>query len=128
MNSLVSKIKEAQSGDTGEYSASVKVSLQVSGDHEVELIGKTVNITFDVDWDIRDWGIKDINIYPRGLVRIPVMYGGKEQGADSSIVVDLSDATIVWKSGHHYLPTELDVYIQGKTIQAELTITFIDKK
>lgn len=134
MSNLYGKIRE-QSDGLNDYTAVVKLALY-SQDHDRELeYDKQVQIPYNIDLDIRNWGIKDISLLVTDTIEIPysvVEYdanGEESSRQDKALTLDLSTAEIEWVAGGSFGLSELDISLtaEGGIASAKLVAMYIQK-
>lgn len=123
-------LKETLSVNEAEetYKNEVPLSIHFAGvgldDDEYEESPDKVEIEFDIDVDHRSWGIKDINVFLRGVVEFEVVVKSDlpdEEGKEVVIPVKIdfadADARIIWMDGSGYAPAELIVTLEGEEVK-----------
>lgn len=121
IESLTKELMEAS--DT--YSVKVDLDVMQPG-MEIEFgFPDQVEVKFEIDMDVRSWGIKDILVIPKGKVVIPLDVDGK----DVEIEVDLETAVLEYEEADFISPTELHVTIDKdlKVIESTLYVGFFSK-
>ncbi len=134
MSNFYNKLKE-KSDSLYEYNANVALSIYGSNsDFEMEY-EKQVQIPYNLDMDIRDWGIKDIGLLVTATIEIPytmITYDANGNEADrqeKTLTLDLSTAEIEWVGGGSFGLSELDISLtpEGGIANAKLVAMYIQK-
>ena len=113
-----------------EFSTDVDLELHVDGlgDGEAVTEPEKVSLTYRIEVEWRSWGIKDINVFPKGEVEFEAEIVDVDDNVVDTVVVsfDMSDVGIYWVQGHSYVPESLMVRVDrsGKLLEAELNFYF----
>jgi len=108
INKIFEAIADADADANADYSTEVSVELYCEdGEREIELISEEVKVFYDIEVEHRSWGIKGIDVSPRGEVEIGFYLDGEEK----TVTVDLSDIKIEWEKGSGYAVSNLSVAI-----------------
>jgi len=120
----------AASQDT--YSSDVDLELYVDGlgEGEITVDPEKVSLTYSIELDWRSWGIKDINVAPKGKIEFEVEIVDVDDNVVDTIVVNIDfgsiDTDLVWAAGHSYVPESLVVRVDrsGRVLSTELNFYF----
>jgi len=90
------------------------ISLEGFANHDVET--KKVEISWDLDIDMRSWGLKDIGLsVPDQKITVLLMIWGEDTDSETEITLDVKDVEVVRNSTEFYslAPQSLEFY-KGK--------------
>jgi hypothetical protein len=90
------------------------VNLDRTGDFDVET--KTVEISWDLAFDMRSWGVKDIGVHvPDQKITIFLNIWNDETDTEEELVLDVKDVEIERNASEFYsfAPQSLELY-KGK--------------
>lgn len=111
-----------------EYSAKVPVVFyQTDVEDDLYIEDTEVEITYDIDFEFRDWGIKDMLVLADIIVvRVPDPRNEDEQ---LMYTIDVLDGDLDWNAGSAIVPTALDLHIDKdfKMTSSTLTVSYIAK-
>lgn len=122
--------EEAGASSQDEFSYDVDLDLQVDGLGEGEAATgpEKISLTYSIELDWRSWGLKDINVFPRGKVEFEAEIVDVDDNVVDAITVsfDIGDAELNWVEGHSYVPESLEIRVDrsGKVLSAELNFYF----
>jgi len=112
-----------------EFSMEVDLDLRVEGlgDGEEASGPEKVLLTYRIELDWRSWGLKDINVAPRGEVEFEVEIVVDDKLMDTiPVSFDTANTGVYWVAGHSYVPESLMVKVDntGKLLESELNFYF----
>lgn len=120
MNELIDRIIVEQFKEI--YETKIKVQLTTEGEREYELTDDEVVINFDIEIEYRSWGIKDIDIKPKGNIEIDVMRDDEVE----TIKVDVENVVVEFERGYSYIkPLWIDIRLsaEGDVIESKLHVS-----
>lgn len=131
MREIYEKLVE-EDGASPESGGSMDVDIELHvdglGDGEAANGPEKVFLYYAIELDWRSWGIKDINVFPKGEVEFEVEIVDVDDNVVDTVNVsiDISDVGISWVQGHSYVPESLMVRIDrsGKLLETELNFYF----
>ena len=110
----------------GEYSNNVTLTIYSDTPNEYEIEApRTIKISFDLDIDIRSWGIKEINIITRGIIQIEYYLTSEKENLKKTIAIDLEKIPKDTQKSDSITIGELNITITNNTIdykRSNLTI------
>ncbi len=130
MREIVEKLSNLNEADEN-YSINVDtVSVYVDGlkDGEEEQSPDSIRISYDIEIEYRDWGIKDITVTPRGRVEFDVEIVDAEDNHVDTIEVlfdfDAVDWHIDWLPGSGYAAESLTIRINREGGVEDVAVGF----
>lgn len=129
---LLEKISEQF--DEG-YKCDVTINAYVNGlkPGEVESVSdKKQQLIYDIEIECRSWGIKGIDVTPRGMVEFDIEILNVDDEVVDKIPVkidfDIIDYDIEWQKGSGYAPDTMDVRLtrDGKIKEVTLNFFYVD--
>ena len=123
------ELKEAE--DTYKNEVEVDVYFLGSGlDDKYAKAPDNVELEFDINVEYRSWGIKDIDVFLRGVLEFEVVVRSDlPDEEDKEVVIPVKidfievDAKINWMPGSGYAPAEIHVGIDGEEVK-EVEVDF----
>jgi len=84
-------------------------------------------VAYELDMDVRSWGIKDIDVFPRGTTEFSF---SAPNGDDIDVQVDLEEAKVTYLSGGNIVPSQLKVVLDKayNVVSSELEMYFLVKE
>ena len=90
-------------------------------DDQYEEVPDNVELTYDIEIEHRSWGVKDINVFLRGIVEFDVIIRSDlpdEEGKEIIIPVKIDflniDSEITWLEGSGIAPAGLQITLGGE--------------
>jgi hypothetical protein len=111
---LYDKLKKVHEQEDKLFYSDVKVDASFVGksDKLLDVVDRTVRVEYQIEIEYRDFGVKDINVYPEGEVEIAVEVSDEQDNKTSmNIKVDMSKVRVEWQAGSGIQPLSLDIYV-----------------
>jgi len=122
MEDLLNRLRAVNESDK-HYRAKVDVDLHVEG-VEIESVSDVV-IEYELNFESRDWGVKDVDLMLFGNTEIEFQIAGEK--APITIQMHLSDASVSWVAGHRYAPQSVSIVAtkDGQIQEAEIIMEYL---
>lgn len=122
MDDLLKNLRAVNESES-RYRAKVDVDLHIDG-VEIESVSDVV-IEYDLEFEGRSWGVKDVDIVLSGDTKIEVEIAGEK--SPITVTMSLSDAKISWTPGHRYAPQIINIVAtkDGRVQEAEIVMEYL---
>lgn len=128
MRNLLEKLNEQLDES---YRSDITINAYVDGlkaGEGVTVSDEKQQLTYDIEVEHRSWGIKDINVTPRGIIEFSVEILDVDDNVVDEIPVridfDTMDYNIDWQKGSGYAPDTLDIRLARDGKIKEITLNF----
>lgn len=106
---IYAKIRKLHEGEENEFTATVPVEFYITPSENTFFEDAECNVSFSLDVEYRNWGIKEINIQ---LVPIMVSVDAKDnEDVDYHFEVDVSKIKKEWEKGSGYTCGMMTLYL-----------------
>lgn len=124
MDDLLKNLRAVNESDD-RYSTKVEVDVHIEG-VEIESVSD-LTIQYDLNFESREWGIKDVDFVPRGDadIDVEVMVAGNKNPI--TVRIDPKNAKISWVPGHRYAPQSVNIVAtkDGKVGSVEIVMEYL---
>ncbi|MBE3101903.1 MAG: hypothetical protein IMZ47_06495 [Firmicutes bacterium] len=133
MRGIYEKLTEEDGASPeGQVGMEVDLVLDVEGlgDGETASGPGKIPLKYDIEVEWRSWGIKDINVSPRGEVEFEAEILDAEGNVRDTITVSFAfvdiDVDLRWVAGHSYVPESIEIKTDktGAVLGVELNFYF----
>lgn len=111
---LYDNLKKVHEQEEQNYYSNVRVDLSFSGKSGkiIDPVDTDVRVEYQIDVEHRDFGIKDINVYPQGEILIDAEVSDEQDNKTPiQIKVDMSKVRVEWQAGSGVQPLGLEVSV-----------------
>ena len=90
-----------------------------------------VIVPFDLEFEYRTWGVKDVSVFCKGVVDVPYMKTDEAGGTTEGVfTLDLEQLDTEWASGGRYTADSIDIWLDAEGEidydKSSITFQFID--
>jgi len=130
MRDIYEKLTEDSSEDQPHMDVVLILNVDGLGDGETAAGPETVPLAYDIEVDWRSWGIKDINVAPRGEIEFEAELIDVDDNVMDTITINLEfeaiEVDLQWIAGHSYVPESIEIRTDrsGKVLGVELNFYF----
>ena len=111
-------VKTKKFAQSGEHICSNNIKVDVLGDGLNTDAPINVNVQYEIDVDFRSFGIKEINIYPLGVIDIPLL---AEDGSDFVVQVDCTKVKLDKNHSGGVWINALELHLVGRQVDYRLS-------
>lgn len=111
---LYDNLKKVHEQEEQNYYSNVRVEVSFSGKSNkiIDLVDGNVRVEYQIDVEYRDFGIKDVNVYPQGEILIDAeVLDDRNNRTSLQIKIDMSKVRVEWIAGSGVQPLDMNILI-----------------
>lgn len=111
---LYDNLKKVHEQEDKLFYSNVRVDIYHAGAQNkmIDVADGSVRVEYQIEIEYRDFGIKDINVYPEGEVTIEAeIVDEKNNKTPMTIKVDMSKVRVEWQEGSGIQPLSMDIAV-----------------
>jgi len=116
------------------FKSEVSLDIDACGlsDEEHFSFPDKIDLSYRIELDWRDWGLKDINVSPVGKVEFDIEALDDDDRVIRTIPISIDfeaiDTKLEWVEGHSYVPEMLYIHMTSADVVTEVELSFYYQK